>query len=99
MSRAYRIRVRETLTRDLTAEDRITTHLEILEILPPESMAELLREELKNRGFEEKDGQLVRKEKDGITVTVNPADGTVTVSSESKEHVQLEGQREDRAYD
>src|SRR5262245_37421319 len=98
MSRAYRIRVRESLTRDLTAEDRITTHLELLEILPGEQMAELLRNELIKQGFEEKEGQLVRKDGD-ITVTVNPRDGTVTVSSELKEHVELEGQREDRAYD
>jgi hypothetical protein len=98
MSRAYRIRVRETLERDISAEDRITSHLELLEILPPEQMAELLRNELKGKGFEDKGGKLVRQDGD-ITVTVDPTTGEVTVSSEATEHLAIEGQREGQSYD
>ena len=43
MSRAYRIRVRESLRRTLRAEDRVQSELELLEILPAETMAERLR--------------------------------------------------------
>ena len=55
MSRAYRITVKESESRHLKAGDEICTQLEILEILPPEDMATLLKEELKKRGFTEQD--------------------------------------------
>src|SRR5436305_9439095 len=64
MSRAYRIRVSESLNRTLRAEDSVCSQLELLEVLPPEQMAALLREELKGRGFADKDGQLVRTDGD-----------------------------------
>lgn len=98
MSRAYRIRVSETLARTLRAEDSISTHLELLEVLPPEQMAALLREELKGRGFAEKDGRLVRTEGE-VTTSIDPASGTVTVQSKAVEELELEGQREGLAYD
>jgi hypothetical protein len=100
MSRSYRIRVRESLNRVLRAEDRVSTQLEILEVLPPDQMAGLLTDELAKRGFERKGNRLVRKDKDkGITVTVDPESGTVTVTAEAKEEVKLEAEREGRAYD
>jgi len=98
MSRAYRIRVSESLNRTLRAEDSVSTQLELLEVLPPEQMAALLREELKGRGFEECDGQLVRTEGD-LSTTVDPQSGTVTVRSDATEEVELQGQREGLAYD
>jgi hypothetical protein len=98
MSRAYRIRVRESLRRVIRAHDRVSTQLELLEVLPPEQMAQLLTEELKRRGFEEKGGRLVRKEK-GITVSVDPKGGTVTVESEESHEAALEGEKDGRAYD
>ena len=36
MSRAYRVAVKESVNRVLRAEDRVSTQLEILEVLPPE---------------------------------------------------------------
>lgn len=100
MSRAYRIRVKESLTRDIRAEDCIETELEILEILPEEQMGELLARELEGRGYErQEDGTLVKKGADGVTVTVEPCSGTVTIKSESADHVQVEGSREGYGYD
>src|SRR5437763_11679094 len=98
MSRAYRIQVRESLTRALKGEDTITTQLEILEVLPPEAMAGLLKNELKNRGFEEQDGQMVRQG-DGTTVTVDPQTGSITIKAETGQTVELEGTREGISYD
>jgi hypothetical protein len=98
MSRAYRIRVSESLNRVLRAEDSVCTQLELLEILPPEHMAALLREELKNRGFAEQDGRLVRTDGD-LTTTIDPASGTVTVESKSEQAVELHGEREGLGYD
>src|SRR5437764_1252285 len=94
MSRAYRITVKESESRHLKAGDEICTDLEILEILPPEDMATLLREELKKRGFEEQeDGTLVRKDGD-ITVKVDPCSGEVSVKAETEATVNQEVKRE-----
>src|SRR5207249_4086917 len=98
MSRAYRIRVCESLRRVLRAHDRVSTQLELLEILSAEEMAELLSQELEKRGFERKDGELVR-DQNGVQVSVDPKTGTVTVGSESSEEVELHGDREGTAWD
>src|SRR5215475_10230027 len=98
MSRAYRITVKESETRHLKAGDEISTQLEILEILPPEDMATLLREELKKRGFDEQeDGTMVRKDGD-LTVKVDPCSGEVTVKAETEEQVTVEAKREATGY-
>jgi hypothetical protein len=98
MSRAYRIRVKESVRQDLSASDEVCADLEILEILPGDQMAELVAKELKDRGYEEKDSKLV-KSKDGVTVTVDPKSGEVTVKAEKGEHVELATQKEGWAYD
>jgi hypothetical protein len=98
MSRAYRIRVRESVTKVVKARDGISTQLEVLEILPAEQMGELLAQELEKRGYERRDGVLVR-EHDGVTVTVDPATGTVTVQAEGAEEVELEAEKEGNSYD
>src|SRR5438874_13251058 len=98
MSRSYRVSVKESENRVLRAEDQVSTCLEIIEVLPPEQMAGLLRDELKKRGFVEEDGQLVRREK-GVTVTVDPATATVTVSAEAARNVALEAERSGSAWD
>ena len=54
MSRAYRIRVKESVNQDLSASDEVCSDLEILEILPGDQMAELVAKELKDRGYVEK---------------------------------------------
>jgi hypothetical protein len=92
MSRAYRINVRETLNRVIRAQDHVSTQLELLEILPPEVMAQLLRAELEKHGFESEGDELVR-ERDGVVVTVDPKTGTVTVHAEASQEVELKGER------
>ena len=42
MSRSYRIKVRESLSKTLKASDHVGTRLELLGLLPPEEMADLL---------------------------------------------------------
>lgn len=99
MSRAYRIRIKESLARDIRAEDEICSQIEILEVLPPEQMGELLAQELEKRGFErEEDGTLTR-EGDGVTVTVDPCECKVTIRASTEEHVELEANKEGYAYD
>src|SRR5262249_6019911 len=98
MSRAYRIRVQESLRRRIAANDEVCTQLELLEVLPPEQMADLLRDELKRRRVDDKNGQLVRED-DGLTATIDPKTGEVTVRSQESEQLELAGHREGIAYD
>jgi hypothetical protein len=98
MSRAYRISVKESINRVIRAEDRVSTQLEILEVLPPEQMGALLSEELEKKGFKKDGDTLVRKQK-GITVRVCPETGDVIVSSETCEKVTAEQEVTGRAYD
>ena len=98
MSRAYRIKVSESLRKIIRAEDKVCTQLEILHVLPHEQMTELLADELERRGFERKGGQLTR-EKDGITVTIDPEEGTVSVGVAGSEQLELEADRVDWTYD
>jgi hypothetical protein len=100
MSRAYRIKVKEALKREVMAEDSICTQVELLQILPPESMGELLARELEARGFEpQEDGTLTRTEKTGVTIVIEPCTGEVTIRAESSQTVALEGTREGFGYD
>ena len=99
MSRAYRISVKESVTREIKGSDEICTQLELLEILPPEAMGELLKKELEARGFEEdKDGTMSRKDGD-ITVKVDICEGEVTVKSEKGKSVTEKGTREGSTWD
>jgi hypothetical protein len=98
MSRAYRIRVSESLNRSLQAEDEVFAQLELLEVLPSEQMAELLRDELIQRGFAEKDGRLQRTA-DGVTVEIDPNCGEVVLTSATERELEIEAEREGLAYD
>ncbi len=98
MSRAYRIRVRESLKRVLKAHDRVSTQLELLEVLPAGQMAGLLAEELQRRGFAP-DGDGLARTDDGVTVRVDPSGGAVTVEAKASRQVELDAEREGRAYD
>ncbi len=98
MSRAYRIKVRETLRRVIRAADHVSSQLELLEVLPKEQMSEILAEELQRRGFQV-DGKTARREQEGVTVTVDLESGEVQVGAESSEQVNVSGQAEGYGYD
>lgn len=99
MSRAYRITVRESTSRELKGSDEIGTTLEVLEILPPAETAELLKKELKGRGFgDNPDGTLSRTE-GNTTVTIDPKTCEVTVKADVEEQVSIESKQEAVGYD
>jgi hypothetical protein len=98
MSRSFRIAVRESVNKVIKAEDKVSTKLEILEVLPPEQMAGLLADELAKRGYE-RDGDKMVREEDGVVISVDVNTGTVTVSAEQSETTKVEGERAGRAYD
>lgn len=98
MSRAFRVRVSESIRRVVKAHDRVTTQLEILEVLPGDQMAELLGAELEGRGFE-REGDECKREEDGLVIGIDLKTGTVTVSAEGEKEVEVEGSQEGIAYD
>lgn len=92
MSRAFRIQVEQRLNRVNKASDHVSTQLEILEILPCDETAEVLAQELKARGFEQKGDKMVRREK-GVVIEVDPKTAEVVVRAEGEEEVDLEAAR------
>jgi hypothetical protein len=93
MSRAYRIRVSESLRKVIHASDRVTSSLEILAVVPPEETAEILGAELAARGFEQQpDGTWVRKEED-IEIIVDACSAEVQVKSTVARDFQAETDR------
>ena len=93
MSRAYRIRVSESSRRILRAGDHVETCLELLEVLPREDMAALLKQALTDRGFRQ-DGDVMKRSSDSTTVSIQLTTGVVRVESSVQAEVELtaEGQ-------
>lgn len=98
MSRAYRIRVSESVRKVIRAEDHISTQLEVLDILPADQMADLQAEELVRRGFT-RDGDSVARTDGETTITVDLKTGTVTVKSEKDREVTVRGEKSGTSYD
>ena len=92
MSRAYRIRVRESVRQIVRGSDRVVTQLELLDLLPAEQMAARLAQELEAQGFIKQDGELVRSA-EGVTIRIDPASGAVCVESEVARDLKLEGSK------
>jgi hypothetical protein len=99
MSRAYRIAVRESETRRVSGSDEVCTDLELLEILPGEQMADLLRQELAGKGFAEADDGTMSRVDGPVTITVDPCNGQIAVRSVVAENVKLEAKTEATGYD
>lgn len=87
MSRAIAVRVAESIVRTIHVEDGVASRLEMLPILPPERMAELLASELLALGFVRDGGTCKRTEPDGTEVTVDLAASTVAVTLGAGAHL------------
>ena len=92
MSRAYRISVKENLSRHVEVEDGVCSSLELLPILSTERMGELLAAELEQRGFK-RDGKTAHRKDGDVVVEVNVETGDVSVTAEGHADVNLETER------
>ena len=101
MSRSIQVRVSESIVRTIHVEDGVASPLEMLPILAPERMADLLAAELEALGFV-RDGQACKRtQPDGTEITVDLEAAMVTVrlgasaeleaSAERSQHVVIEG--------
>lgn len=97
MSRAYVIRVSESLVHHRRVSDGVEARLEVLPILGRERTGDLLLEELGSRGWEV-DGRKATKQLGNATVTVDAEKGTVSVRGVIEEEVELELTQQGRAY-
>ncbi len=79
MSRAIQIRVAESVTRTVHVEDGVESPLELLPILPPARMGELLAAELVALGFERDGDRATRVEPDGMIITVDLEAATISI--------------------
>jgi hypothetical protein len=98
MSRAYQIRVSETLTHHVHVEDGIQTRLELIGILSPDRTSGLLADELTSRGFTVEDGVARREVEPGIVLQVDTRDGTVSVLARAEDEVELSAEQSTRSY-
>jgi hypothetical protein len=92
MSRAYRVSVRESLRRVLRGDDHIRTKIELLPVLPAEELAQLLEQELGQRGFARDGNKLVRQNQN-TTTTIDPHSGEVTIAVGVETEVTLESEQ------
>lgn len=99
MSRAYRISVAESLKRHIEVEDGVQSRLELLDILPPEQLAEILAAELEELGFEREGDQMKRVDDDGIEIEVDLKEGTVTVRVSADAELDLQVERSGVAWE
>jgi hypothetical protein len=79
VSRAIQVRVSESVVRIIHVEDGVASPLEMLPILPPERMADLLARELEALGFVRDGATCKRTEPDGVEVIVDLDAATVVV--------------------
>jgi len=93
MSRCYRISVSESLRRHIEVDDGIETNLELLDILPPERMRELLAEQLVARGYTREGDTLSRQIDGGVEVRVDLVEGSVHVGVRAELDLELKTQR------
>jgi hypothetical protein len=98
MSRAYQIRVAESLTRHVRVDDGIQTRLDLIGILGPDRTAALLADELRARDFTVEDGVARREVEPGIVIEVDTRDGTVHVRATAEAELSLSQERVVRSY-
>jgi hypothetical protein len=79
VSRAIQVRVSESVVRTIHVEDGVASPLEMLPILAPERMSDLLARELEALGFVRDGGACKRTEPDGLEITVDLEAATVAV--------------------
>lgn len=79
MSRSIQVRVSESLVRTIHVEDGVQSQLEMLPILAPERMGDLLGRQLEELGFQRTGGTCKRVDPDGMEIEIDLATATVSV--------------------
>jgi hypothetical protein len=88
MSRAIQIRVSESVVRTVHVEDGVQSPLEVLPILAPDRMGELLAKELEDQGFTRDGDKAIREDDDGVTIEVDLKTATVTARIKAEKRLE-----------
>jgi hypothetical protein len=99
VSRAYTIRVSQSIRRHVRVEDGVQTNLEVLAVLSREEMTELLAAQLLELGFEREGNVLSRVDEDGVTISIDAETSTVTVRLAAETEVNESIERSARIYE
>ena len=89
MSRAYRISVSDSIKRHIKVEDGIQTTLDLLPILSPDRMMEILAAELEGLGFKREGEEAKRADEDGVEVTVDLKTSTITARLAAESNLEI----------
>ena len=71
MSRPYRIKLKQSVTKTVSDSDKVTQKITLDTVLSQPEMRDILKEELKKAGFKETNGKLVKKRETGEVQTVD----------------------------
>jgi hypothetical protein len=71
MSRAYRIKVSDSVFKVIHVDDGVSAPLDLLPVLPAESMKHILKRVLEDQGFEIEGNIARRTEEDGIVIEID----------------------------
>ena len=88
MSRAIVVRVAESVVRTVHVADGVEAALEMLPILAPDRMGELLAAELAALGFVRDGSACKRTDPDGVEVTIDVARATVAVKLAARKQIE-----------
>ena len=99
MSRAYRIAIKESLSRNVQVDDGVSSRLELLPILSKERTAEILNAELEKKGFTRDGDKARRLGDDGIEVEIDLTTGEVSITATGHAQVDLHSERVGLALD
>jgi FtsH ternary system domain X5 len=86
-SRPWKLTAPAPVGRVVAAEDHVNVKIDLPPLLPPERTGQLLSGVLRRRGFGDGDGGRLVRERGGVTVTVDPADGSVEVRAEAEQQL------------
>lgn len=90
------IRVAEAQRRFIHVEDAVCTDVELLPILPPERLSEILARELEGRGFVVEEG-VAKRTDDGVVIEVDLETARVSARVERGESVERKASTELRS--
>jgi len=99
VSRAYRVTVKGSVHRVVHVEDGVSTTLELLPVLPRETMGRILTEALRERGFDVSSPVARRVEEGGVTLEVDTRTGAVSLRAEASSKIDVEKERTERVYE
>lgn len=91
-SRPYRVKVRASIQETVVKDDSVTSKLDIVPILSSDQQEAITRGILSEHGFQDDDSNdsgSMSRERNGVSVTINPSTGDIEARAEQSESIDL----------